>query len=303
MNIELIRGIIVPILTPVDKEENIDEMRLRFMVDHVIEDGVHGILAFGSNGEFYMFEDGEMQRALEIILDQTAGRVPVYFGIGAIRTKKAIRLAKMAESVGAFGVSILQPMFLKPTFEELYEHFKAVADAIPETPVLLYNNPGRVGYTMTADLVEKLARSVPNIVGMKDSSGDFSLLSEYVRRTRDIGFRVLAGKDTLIYPGLCIGTVGSVCSTANMFGPLVTSIYNKFMEGDFEGALEAQFKLNPVRISQDQASFPVATKDMANLMGLDVGEPVKPSMRSKGEVLELMRRKMTEANLFKLESK
>lgn len=298
MNTELIKGIIVPILTPVDQDEHIDEARLRFMVDHVIEDGVHGILAFGSNGEFYMFEKKEMQRALEIMLDQAAGRVPVYFGIGAIRTKKAISLAKMAESVGAFGVSVLQPMFLKPTFEELYDHFKAIADAIPKTPVLLYNNPGRVGYTMTADLVEKLARTVPNIVGMKDSSGDFSLLSEYVRRTRDIDFKVLAGKDTLVYPGLCIGTAGSVCSTANMFGPLVTSIYNKFMEGDLKGALEAQFKLNPVRISQDKASFPVATKDMANLMGLDVGEPIKPSKSSKGDVLELMKQKMIEADLL-----
>jgi len=299
MNTELIKGIIVPILTPVDQDEHIDEARLRFMVDHVIKDGVHGILAFGSNGEFYMFDDSEMQRALEIMLDQTAGRVPVYFGIGAIRTKKAIRLAKMAESVGAFGVSVLQPMFLKPTFEELYDHFKAIADAIPKTPVLLYNNPGRVGYTLTADLVEKLARTVPNIVGMKDSSGDFSLLSEYVRRTQDIDFKVLAGKDTLVYPGLCIGTVGSVCSTANMFGPLVTSIYNKFMEGDLKGALEAQFKLNPIRISQDKASFPVATKDMANLMGLDVGEPIKPSKSSKGDVLELMKQKMIEADLLK----
>jgi 4-hydroxy-tetrahydrodipicolinate synthase len=298
MNTELIKGIIVPILTPVDQDEHIDEARLRFMVDHVIEDGVHGILAFGSNGEFYMFEEKEMQRALEIMLDQAAGRVPVYFGIGAIRTKKAISLAKMAESVGAFGVSVLQPMFLKPTFEELYDHFKAIADAIPKTPVLLYNNPGRVGYTITADLVEKLARTVPNIVGMKDSSGDFSLLSEYVRRTRDIDFKVLAGKDTLVYPGLCIGTAGSVCSTANMFGPLVTSIYNKFMEGDLKGALEAQFKLNPVRISQDKASFPVATKDMANLMGLDVGEPIKPSKSSKGDVLELMKQKMIEADLL-----
>jgi len=298
MNTELIKGIIVPILTPVDQDEHIDEARLRFMVDHVIKDGVHGILAFGSNGEFYMFEDNEMQHALEIMLDQAAGHVPVYFGIGAIRTKKAIRLAKMAESVGAFGVSVLQPMFLKPTFEELYDHFKAIADAIPKTPVLLYNNPGRVGYTMTADLVEKLARTVPNIVGMKDSSGDFSLLSEYVRRTRDIDFKVLAGKDTLVYPGLCIGTAGSVCSTANMFGPLVTSIYNKFMEGDLKGALEAQFKLNPVRISQDKASFPVATKDMANLMGLDVGEPIKPSKSSKGDVLELMKQKMIEADLL-----
>ncbi|WP_202171334.1 dihydrodipicolinate synthase family protein [Bacillus sp. USDA818B3_A] len=298
MNVDNIKGIIVPLITPIDKEENIDEAKLRFMVDHVIEDGVHGILAFGSNGEFYAFDDHELQNAFEIIIDQAKGRVPVYYGIGSIRTKHAIRQAKMAEEMGADGISILQPMFLKPTFDELYDHFKAVADAVPNTAVLLYNNPGRVGYNMSGDLVEKLGRNVDNIVGIKDSSGDFTLLSELVRRTKDFGFKVMAGKDTLVFPGLCIGTVGSVCSTANMFGPLVTSIYNKYMEGDLAGSLEAQFTLDPVRLAQDKATFPVATKDMANLMGLEVGECVKPVQSSKGQVLESMKKSMVEARLI-----
>lgn len=298
MKTDHIKGIIVPILTPVDKEEKIDEAKLRFMVDHVIEDGVHGILAFGSNGEFYMFEEDELERGFEIIVDQTKGRVPVFFGIGAISTKKAVRLAKMAEAKGADGISILQPMFIKPTFDELYNHFKVVAEAVPNSPVLLYNNPGRVGYSMSQELVEKLAHEVPNIVGMKDSSGDFTALCEFIRRNRDVDFKVMAGKDTLVFPGLCVGTVGSVCSIANMFGPLVTSIYNKYMAGDIAGSLEAQFQLNPVRLIQDKASFPVATKDMANLMGLEVGEPVRPSMSTQGTVLELMKKNIEDAGLF-----
>ncbi|MDR4947267.1 dihydrodipicolinate synthase family protein [Neobacillus cucumis] len=298
MNVDNIKGIIVPIITPIDQEENIDEAKLRFMVDHVIEDGVHGILAFGSNGEFYAFDDNELQQAFEIMIEQVKGQVPVYYGIGAIRTKHAIRQAKMAEALGADGISILQPMFLKPNFDELYDHFKAVADAVPNTAVLLYNNPGRAGYNISADLVEKLGRDVDNIVGIKDSSGDFTLLSELVRRTRDFDFKVMAGKDTLVFPGLCIGTVGSVCSTANMFGPLVTSIYNKYMEGDLAGALEAQFTLDPVRLAQDKATFPVATKDMANLMGLEVGECVKPVQSSKGQVLETLKKSMVKARFI-----
>jgi 4-hydroxy-tetrahydrodipicolinate synthase len=298
MQTDFIKGIIVPIITPVDKDENIDEAKVRFMVDHVIDGGVHGILAFGSNGEFYMFDDEELQRGFEIMMEQANKRVPVFFGIGAIRTKNAVRHAKMAEAMGADGISILQPMFLKPTFDELYDHFKAIADAVPNTPVLLYNNPARVGYSMSVELVEKLARDVENIVGIKDSSGDFTMLSEFVRRTRDIDFKVMAGKDTLVFPGLCIGTVGSVCSTANMFAPLVTSIYNKYMEGDLAGSLEAQFALNPVRLSQDKASFPAATKDMSNLLGLDIGESIRPIKSSQGVVLELMKKSMKEAGLL-----
>ncbi len=119
MNTDFIKGVVVPILTPIDADERIDEKKLREQVDYVIEGGVLGILAFGSNGEFYVVEEDEMKRGLKIMVDQAAGRVPVYFGIGAISTKKCVRLAKMAKANGAAGISILQPMFLKPTETEL----------------------------------------------------------------------------------------------------------------------------------------------------------------------------------------
>ena len=277
MDKSLIKGVVVPILTPIDENERIDEEKLRSQVDYVIEGGVLGILAFGSNGEFYMVEEDEMERGLEIMISQSNGRVPVYFGIGAISTKKCVRLAKMAIKKGAYGISVLQPMFLKPTEEELFLHFKTIADAVPSTPMLLYNNPGRVGYTMSANLVDRLAHEVENIVGMKDTSGDITQMEEFIRRTRDVDFKVFGGKDTLLYAALCHGAVGGVC-TANFMPHLITDVYNKFIAGDIKGSLEAQFKLNPVRLSMDAASFPVAAKDMANLVGRDVGVPYRPNL-------------------------
>ena len=278
MDKSLIKGVVVPILTPIDENERIDEEKLRSQVDYVIEGGVLGILAFGSNGEFYMVEEDEMERGLEIMISQSNGRVPVYFGIGAISTKKCVRLAKMAIKKGAYGISVLQPMFLKPTEEELFLHFKTIADAVPSTPMLLYNNPGRVGYTMSANLVDRLAHEVENIVGMKDTSGDITQMEEFIRRTRDVDFKVFGGKDTLLYAALCHGAVGGVCTAANFMPHLITDVYNKFIAGDIKGSLEAQFKLNPVRLSMDAASFPVAAKDMANLVGRDVGVPYRPNL-------------------------
>ena len=278
MDKSLIKGVVVPILTPIDENERIDEEKLRSQVDYVIEGGVLGILAFGSNGEFYMVEEDEMERGLEIMVSQSNGRVPVYFGIGAISTKKCVRLAKMAIKKGAYGISVLQPMFLKPTEEELFLHFKTIADAVPSTPMLLYNNPGRVGYTMSANLVDRLAHEVENIVGMKDTSGDITQMEEFIRRTRDVDFKVFGGKDTLLYAALCHGAVGGVCTAANFMPHLITDVYNKFIAGDIKGSLEAQFKLNPVRLSMDAASFPVAAKDMANLVGRDVGVPYRPNL-------------------------
>ena len=241
----------------------------------------------------------QMERGLKIMVDQAAGRVPVYFGIGAIRTQKCCRLAKMAVANGAAGVSVLQPMFLKPTYDELFQHFKTIAESVPGAPMLLYNNPGRVGYTLTADLVDALAHQVENIVGMKDTSGDITLTAEFIRRTRDVGFKVFGGKDTLLYASLCHGAVGGVCTAANFMPELITDVYNKFAAGDLQGSLEAQFKLNPVRLAMDPASFPVAAKDMAALRGRDVGAPYRPSLPTpEGPAKEGFRRTMSEAGLI-----
>ena len=299
MNTDFIKGVVVPILTPIDADERIDEKKLREQVDYVIEGGVLGILAFGSNGEFYVVEEDEMERGLKIMVDQAAGRVPVYFGIGAISTKKCVRLAKMAKANGAAGISILQPMFLKPTETELYLHFKTIADCVPDMPVLLYNNPGRVGYTMSGNLVERLAHEVANIVGMKDTSGDITQTSEFIRRNRDVNFKVFGGKDTLLYASMCHGAVGGVCTAANFMPELITDVYNKYVAGDLEGSLEAQFKLNPVRLSMDGASFPVAAKDMANLRGRNIGVPYTPNLPTpEGPVLDKIKSEMQKAGLI-----
>ena len=298
MNTDFIKGVVVPIITVIDDQEKIDEAGMRKQVDFVIDGGLQGILAFGSNGEFYQVEEDEMERGLKIMVDQAAGRVPVYFGIGAINTRKCVRLAKMAAANGASCISVLQPMFLKPTSEELFLHFKTIAEAVPDTPVLIYNNPGRVGYGMTADIVSRLAHEVNNIVGMKDTSGDITLTEECVRRNADVGFKVFGGKDTLLFASLCVGAVGGVCTAGNFMPELIEDVYRKFEAGDYKGARAAQFKLNPVRLSMDLASFPVAAKDMANLRGQNVGVPYLPNLPTKGEKLEKIREAMKEAGLL-----
>ena len=292
MTTDYIKGIIPPILTPIDENERIDEKKLRKQVDFVIEGGVSGILAFGSNGEFYVIEEDEQYRGLEIILDQAKKRVPVYFGIGAIGTKKCIALAQKALLLGARAVSVLQPMFLKPNEKELLNHFSSIADAIKGKDMLLYNNPGRVGYGMTADLVVKLVERCDNIVGIKDSSGDMTLTSELIRRTLHTPFKVLGGKDTLIYGTLVHGGHGAVATMANIFPELVCSIYRSYEQGDIRQSLDFQRALNPLRLLLDKASFPVGTKDYANLNGQDVGLPYLPSLPSDESVLNLMREQM-----------
>ena len=296
IDVNKFEGIYVPILMPVKNEFDgaIDIDRLRRQVSHVIEHGVDGILAFGSNSEFYMFSDDEMLEATEAIVDEAAGRVPVMFGVGHIRTSQCVELAKRAAKLGIDAISVLQPMFITPTQTALYHHFKAIAEAVPETAVLIYNNPGLAGYPVSIDTIVRLAHVVPNIVGIKDSSGNITNLQELVRLCADIDFKVFAGKDTVVFAGFCCGAAGAVCSTANIYPELVCSIYDKFVAGDYAGSREAQFKLNPIRLSQNAASFPAATKDMANLLGMEVGPSVLPTEATDGTALEGMKAAMRE---------
>ena len=151
---------------------------------------------------------------------------------------------------------------------------------------------------MSTNLVYRLAKDAPNIVGMKDSSGDITVLQEFIRVTKDFEFSVLGGKDTLIYATLAMGGCGAVCSTANIWPEFITGIYNKFVEGDTIGSLEDQYRLNPVRLAMDKATFPSATKDMANLVGRDVGDSIKPNLCTKQEVLDYMKNEMKKADLL-----
>jgi len=278
MDTTFIKGVIPPIVTPIDDQERVNEKPLRQIVDHVIAGGVHGILSLGSNGEFYGLAREEQERAAVITLDQAKGRVPVYVGIAEITTRECVRWARWAEHHQAQAISVLHPMFLSPSDEELYRHFKAVAEATA-LPVLLYNNPDRMRCGISASLLDRLA-DVPNIVGIKESSGDMTLTAEFIRRTRDRDFKVIAGRDILIFGTLAYGGAGTVASSANIVPKLVVEIYDKFMAGDLAGALEAQYRLAPMRMAYNLGSFPVVTKDYMRLLGFEVGESIRPNTRS-----------------------
>ncbi len=298
MDTSFIRGVIPPVVTPVDAEERVIESSLRQIIDHVIAGGVHGILSLGSNGEFFGLERDEQERAAAITIDHARGRAPVYVGIADITTRDCVRWARWAEAYQAQAISVLHPMFLSPNDDELYQHFKAVADAT-SLPVLLYNNPDRMRCGISASLIERLA-AVPNIVGVKESSGDMTLTAEFIRRTRDRDFKVIAGRDVMILSTLAYGGAGTVASTANFVPELVVEIFDKFMAGDLQGALEAQFRLAPLRMAYNLGSFPVVTKDYMRLLGFDVGDPIKPNHRSTAENMAKLQKLLESVGARKL---
>lgn len=266
-----IQGVIPAMVTPL-KDGVVNEAALRRLVDYLIEGGVHGLFATGSQGEFYALSAAEKRLVWDVTRDQAGGRVPVYAGTGAVTTAEAVDLAVMAEAAGADAISVLTPYFVTPSQSELYEHYRAIA-AATRLPVLLYTNPARTGVTLNVETVTRLAQ-VDNVVGMKDSSGDMTLMAEYIRCSPE-SFAVLAGRDTLIYGALCHGARGAVAATANVAPRLVSSIYDLYRAGDLAGAAAAQRQLAPLRMAFSLGSFPVVIKEALDMLGLEAG-PARP---------------------------
>lgn len=281
-------GVIPALVTPLDEQGNLMEDALRRVIDYTIAGGVHGVFVLGSTGEIYGLDFEQKKRAIEVTVEHTAGRVPVYAGASEITTRDCIRLAKLAEECGAAAVSVLTPYFITPNRSELKEHYLKIA-ASTKLPVILYGNADRTNVNIAPDLVEELAET-DNIVGIKDSTGDMTQMGEYIRRTEGKGFHVLSGRDTLILANLAYGGKGAIAATANIVPSVVSGIYNSFMAGDHCKAREYQFALAPLRIAFGLGSFPVVMKEALRLVGIDAGVTLSPI----GPITEVNRDKLKE---------
>src|SRR5205807_8964097 len=187
-----IHGIIPPVATPMRDNEDLDLPRLRWFLDHLITSGVHGIFVLGTNSEFYALGDREKQEVIATAVAHVNKRVPVFAGTGAETTREVVRLTKMAECEGADAVSVITPYFISPSQQEIADHYRRIAEAT-SLPVLLYNNPGTCGgVKIDVDTVAHLAE-MPNILGVKDSSGDLQNTLDYIRVVPE-RFAVMMGR-------------------------------------------------------------------------------------------------------------
>jgi 4-hydroxy-tetrahydrodipicolinate synthase len=290
-----IKGIIPAMVTPIDEEGRVNEKELRKLTSHLIEGGSHGLFPVGSQGEFFSLTFEQKREVMEIVKDETKGRVPIYAGTGALTTREAIETTQLAEEVGVDAVSVITPYFLSPNEDELYEHYAAIARNT-SLPVMLYNNPGRTGVNISARLCQRLSE-IGNIVGIKDSSGDMTLTGEYIRLTGD-DFAVLAGRDTMILATLHYGGKGSITATANVCPSLVVEIYEAFVAGDYKRALEAQYRLAPLRLAFGLGTFPVVIKEALKMIGIDAGPAIRPVGPMEDGKREQLRKVLQEMGLI-----
>ncbi|MBI2803747.1 MAG: 4-hydroxy-tetrahydrodipicolinate synthase [Planctomycetes bacterium] len=291
-----IEGIIPPVATPMKDNEDLDLPRLKWFLDHLITSGVHGIFVLGTNSEFYALDEREKQEVIATAVEHVRGRVPVYAGTGAETTREAVRLTKMAEKEGADGVSVITPYFVLPNQQEIFDHYRRIAEAT-KLPVVLYNNPATCGgVKIDVDTVARLA-AIPNILGVKDSSGDLQNTIEYLRVVPD-RFSVMMGRDTLIFSALVYGARGAVPATGNIAPKLLVEIYEKFVRGDQAGSQAAQRKLHPVRMALTLGTAPGGVKAALQVLGLSIGPSRAPVAQLPPDKLVKMKAALQAAGLL-----
>ncbi|MGN0746477.1 MAG: 4-hydroxy-tetrahydrodipicolinate synthase [Aristaeellaceae bacterium] len=265
-----IRGIIVPIVTPMNEDESVNLQELRNQIERMLAAGIHGIFVFGTNGEGYILSEREKEEVLAVCIEQVNGRVPVYAGTGCIATADTIRLSRRAEAMGADVLSIITPSFAAASQGELIAHYRRVADSVG-LPIVLYNIPARTGNALSPATVRELSR-VPNIVGVKDSSGNFDNILQYIENTRDReDFAVLSGNDSLILWTLLAGGRGGIAGCANVFPENMTAIYERFRRGDLAGARAAQDAIRPFRNCFRFGNPNTVVKAAVAMLGYPVG--------------------------------
>jgi 4-hydroxy-tetrahydrodipicolinate synthase len=293
-NVE-IKGVIPPIITPMNEDESVNVAELRRQVDRQIENGVHALFCFGTNGEGYILNAQEKKLVLETVVNQCNHRVPVYAGTGCISTKETIEQSKMALAVGADVLSIITPSFAVASQNEIYEHYKAVAAAV-DMPVVLYNIPARTGNAIQPGTVAKLAQ-IDNIVGAKDSSGNFTNILAYIeaaKAKKNGKFSVLSGNDQLILWNLKAGGAGGIAGCANVYPHTLASIYNCYMAGDWDKAKEYQDSIASFRACFKYGNPNTVVKIAVNLLGFNVGKCRAPFNQLPEEGLKELKRVLKE---------
>ena len=266
------KGSMTALVTPF-RTGQIDEAAFRSLIDWQIESGTHGLVPVGTTGESPTLTHEEHRRAIRICVEETRGRVPVIAGAGSNNTAEAVDLAREAERLGADGVLVVTPYYNKPSQEGLYQHFKAVNDAVG-VPIIIYNIPPRSVVDMSIDTMQRLFE-LPNIAGVKDATGNVARVS-LQRQVLGADFIQLSGEDMTALACMAAGARGCISVTSNVAPKACADLQNACLEQDFVGALAVQDRLVPLHSSLFLEPNPTGPKYALSVLGMIAEEARLP---------------------------
>ena len=267
MNVEWMRGCATALVTPFVGDGGVDLERMRALVRRQMDEGVRLLVPCGTTGESVTMSGAERESVIRATIETAKGRARVIAGTGSNNTAHAVEQSREAAEWGTDAVLIVAPYYNKPTQEGLYQHFRAVAEAVPETPVVLYNVPGRTASNISAETTLRLARDFANVVAVKEASGNLAQIME-ILRGRPEGFLVLSGDDAMTFAMIALGADGLVSVASNEAPRLISEMVDAALAGRLEEARAAHYRLLPLMDVNFIESSPGPVKAALALMGL-----------------------------------
>ena len=269
----MFEGVLPAIITPFKRNSamGLDIQGLERNIEFLMSCGIHGIVPCGSTGESATLTFEEHEKVVQITVDKVKGRIPVIAGTGSNNTAEAVRLTKAAKDIGADGVLVISPYYNKPNRSGLIKHYTKLADL--DIPVIMYNVPGRTGQNLEPDLVAELAQH-PNIVAIKEASGNISQISRIIEDTQDDEFAVISGDDNITLPIMALGGAGVISVAANVDPSRMVAMFETMKQGDYQKALVLHFALSPLFRSMFIDTNPIPVKKAVELLGM-AGGPVR----------------------------
>lgn len=260
--------ILTAMVTPFDQNGEIDFPATKNLINYLIANGTDGLVVAGTTGESPTLSTEEKVELFKFVVDTVAGRVPVIAGTGSNNTRASVNLTKLAEDTGVDGIMLVVPYYNKPSQEGLYQHFKTIAEATT-LPIVLYNIPGRSVINMAVETVVRLAQ-IPNIVAIKDASGNLDAMAETISQTPE-EFSVYTGEDSLTLPALSIGATGVISVASHIIGNEMQAMITKFKNGNTQEAAQDHRRYLPIFNGLFAAPNPSPVKAALNLKGIPVG--------------------------------
>ena len=262
-----LRGCATALVTPFTETGAIDEQCLRELIEHQIDGRIRLLVPCGTTGESATMSDEEDQVVIRLTIEAARGRAKVIAGTGSNSTVTAIQYSQLAESFGADAILSVAPYYNKPTQEGLFVHFKAIAESVPNLPVVIYNVPGRTSSNIAAQTTIKLAREVENIVAVKEASGNLSQIMEIISGKPD-GFHVISGDDSMTLAIIALGGEGLISVASNEIPGLMSQLVDLALAGDWEEARRLHYRLLPLMEANFIESSPGPVKAAMSMLGL-----------------------------------
>jgi 4-hydroxy-tetrahydrodipicolinate synthase len=291
-----LEGIWPALATPLHEDETVDEAGMRRLVRRVLDGGVHGVVVLGSAGEFAALADGEKRRAIEIVVSEVAGQVPVIAGTGEPGTRRAVEQTRQAARLGADAAMVVPPYYYGQRADAVIRHYRALADG-GELPLVLYNIPGCTKVMLEPDVVAELAGQ-ESFIGIKDSSGNFGYFQTVAAEYKSERFGVVTGSDRFLFPSLLVGGDGSIGPTANVAPSWFVQLWDAVHAGRIEEAQAAQTKIVALGQMYRPGGFHQGLKGALSCLGICAPAVTAPMVALDAGQIEQVRSTLRELDLL-----